>query len=1348
MPPHAIIIPQSLPPLKMEEDRMPTKEHVVQVQAPRFLSPSRIYIINGERATSQPFGSILTLDIPFPDHTFPLLSEFTIQISFANSDDDDNQIEVLHVAVGVTPEGISSLACMPYESPVFNPKTDSDDIPVNITTKHTINNNDQAIVTIALKTPDKVHRDANGISFLRAAILLSSYPSETKIMIDFEDGAQMYLKSETNSPMSAIAKKILVARIDGEKGNRAPSFDFEAKTPNTQKYEQLLSWAAGSGDTKLFEKYLSMIPEGLTARDESGMTPLTWAALMGRVEVVRKALRRPTLAYDSPDSQGRTPLSWAAGNGHDSIVRGLLMHREPVLQGIQHFGPWKMDKSKKTPVTWAAGNGHTTIVDELLKYMSRPRFRTPALEGEQPFSEAAVNNQLETLRCIIDNRIKTSPASDDWLSNKLHMAVHRGWLCAVRALLICNADVDCVRGKRTPLCTAASSGYVDIINCLIEKGANVEYQTSEKESPIFFAVRDGKHRAVETLLNAGAAIVTSNAEGKTPLDIAVDTKQTMILGMLSERDTGKLAKSVEDLEGAVDNDFNATVVEFFSSGSPKFEEVPVGELMKRDKDQLYAKSEGREDLAFKWFHLPANNMRWVEVLITRLYGDLASAYRVLKPSRWVDQQHHGGDTNTDIPHACFMLPFFHSFEAGSSFPDSNMVLFMPYLHWEDVESYSERTDCIEGKANDPHEWTRQQRLIHAYLKGSKAHPHHLLHVRRTLDQFYYHNLKDTKKRDRDQAVSRFQFGLDKKLNVVELVDQLWLWVLVGPSGKAETVVSCFPSRDTSELLQIHTKMPPSPMPNQRTTAYQASSVLDPRGKTDVLQQVKQFMIEKSQQIETAYDLAGMIASRCSKVFLNPSNAGKTLQFAEIYKTAISSIFKGDQPYVVDRILETVDFLENSKFIDEGDLREVQKLRKELYENSLKRELPNDADMKSLSKVKATRFSMEIKKSFIEALQKLGHFHVLDITQEIGLLRLTKDLEDELNIMAMVFDEQQNILKKMEHAVRSMKSGASAKDSNGFELDHQDHRDSEIHFDGGDMNMSNNAKSDSPPPSPTSPTSPTPRFLIKHPTFVRKESELTSSPIQEDESPGGWERALGSYRNGSAGSQPDWGTKSGPAQGRRQSIFKMPIPQLSRKRIDDKKTKSHVWGLSGDSKNSSLPLRTVQRCVEDVKQMKKLAERANQALIFLVDLKQKQSNVMDARLARIQAEESFKMTLSSERQSTTLMVFTVVTIVFLPLSFIAAFFAIPVSSFSGGKGDSSGNLSLGFVSAIMFPVSAFISAAFIYLGFNADDLLENFRAFMKSKRPSNKVERDPPDMDVEDISLSPIYTHKAPFKAPY
>jgi len=54
-----------------------------------------------------------------------------------------------------------------------------------------------------------------------------------------------------------------------------------------------------------------------------------------------------------------------------------------------------------------------------------------------------------------------------------------------------------------------------------------------------------------------------------------------------------------------------------------------------------------------------------------------------------------------------------------------------------------------------------------------------LHMRRTLDQFYYWTVEDTALQDRDQVVCRGTRSLNdlEATTRVVMVDQLWLWIL-------------------------------------------------------------------------------------------------------------------------------------------------------------------------------------------------------------------------------------------------------------------------------------------------------------------------------------------------------------------------------------------------------------------------------------------------------------------------------------------------------------------------------------------------------------------------------------------
>ena len=92
--------------------------------------------------------------------------------------------------------------------------------------------------------------------------------------------------------------------------------------------------------------------------------------------------------------------------------------------------------------------------------------------------------------------------------------------------------------------------------------------------------------------------------------------------------------------------------------------------------------------------------------------------------------------------------------------------------------------------------------------------------------------------------------------------------------------------------------------------------------------------------------------------------------------------------------------------------------------------------------------------------------------------------------------------------------------------------------------------------------------------------------------------------------------------------------------------------------------------KDIQRMDRQAKRMYSSIRDLLDLKQKHANAIEARYAREQAD-------GASRQSKTLMVFTIVTVIFLPLSFIAAFFAINMDELPHRDGIQA--LSIGFVS---------------------------------------------------------------------
>jgi hypothetical protein len=130
------------------------------------------------------------------------------------------------------------------------------------------------------------------------------------------------------------------------------------------------------------------------------------------------------------------------------------------------------------------------------------------------------------------------------------------------------------------------------------------------------------------------------------------------------------------------------------------------------------------------------------------------------------------------------------------------------------------------------------------------------------------------------------------------------------------------------------------------------------------------------------------------------------------------------------------------------------------------------------------------------------------------------------------------------------------------------------------------------------------------------------------------------------------------------------------------------------KRSKDQIKIIEVHIKDLARMDKQAELIYGSLTNLLDLKQKHANAFEARFARDQAA-------LTARQGQTIMVFTIVTIIFLPMSFIAAFFAINIQEFP--KQDGQQSLPIGYVSKYMFGIGFGISIPLVFLALAVDDV---------------------------------------------
>lgn len=121
--------------------------------------------------------------------------------------------------------------------------------------------------------------------------------------------------------------------------------------------------------------------------------------------------------------------------------------------------------------------------------------------------------------------------------------------------------------------------------------------------------------------------------------------------------------------------------------------------------------------------------------------------------------------------------------------------------------------------------------------------------------------------------------------------------------------------------------------------------------------------------------------------------------------------------------------------------------------------------------------------------------------------------------------------------------------------------------------------------------------------------------------------------------------------------------------------------SFDALNSIL-----DRSFKDLARLDVQAARFSESLSELLELKQAHSNAFELNFSRA-------MALDSARQARAVMIFTVVTILFLPLSFIAAFFSMPLTRYKS-------NLSFSYAAKYIFSIGLAIALPLIFLAFYA------------------------------------------------
>ncbi|WP_257294499.1 ankyrin repeat domain-containing protein, partial [Endozoicomonas sp. YOMI1] len=158
---------------------------------------------------------------------------------------------------------------------------------------------------------------------------------------------------------------------------------------------------------------------------------------------------------------------------------------------------------EKTPLHVAAARGQSDIVEGLLEQGANATAITKG--GITALHCAASKGDVATIKCLVKhgakvNTLTTAKHGD----TPLHLAMLNSHEAATIALIDSGADIDRLAPyKRRPLHFAAAKGNLNVIEILLDKGADIN---AGSRTPLHFAVEHGRHDAIRLLLDRGANI--------------------------------------------------------------------------------------------------------------------------------------------------------------------------------------------------------------------------------------------------------------------------------------------------------------------------------------------------------------------------------------------------------------------------------------------------------------------------------------------------------------------------------------------------------------------------------------------------------------------------------------------------------------------------------------------------------------------------------------------------------------------------------------------------------------------------------------------------------------------------
>ncbi|KAI1650869.1 uncharacterized protein F4817DRAFT_326027 [Daldinia loculata] len=459
---------------------------------------------------------------------------------------------------------------------------------------------------------------------------------------------------------------------------------------------RLIAAAAQANEARLRD-ILAEDPPWTSSNDQDALRQsLQKAAARGKLSIIQLLLDHG--AEVNPKRENEVPaLVKAAEGGHADIVAELLKHNadpngrnrnaqtalfsaclkgfnkvvETLLEGRANVEA--QDKEGRSPLLFLAsekpGKEKWTIDTLKLLLNNGANLEVKDQIGRTPLLWAATNSNVELAHILLEMGADIA-ATNNRGRTALHLAAeshhkeqHQDM---VKLLLNYGATPRAVSdGGWTPLHNAAQSGYAPVVTLLLEANADINAELSNGMTPLHWAAFNGFEEIVRLLLTRpDVDISIKDSFNRTAMLCAAEKNHPEIVQLLSP---ARAADRLSPIARRACQAFEATVVDFGQFEKKQLvSKYSVFDLLygwdsENDKPKIPTLTKNiKYKPDFRWIHLPANNIDWVETLLAKSFIEAGhrdiEAFKALE--KCFDQEHRG-----ELPHAHFMRTNSHRITA-------------------------------------------------------------------------------------------------------------------------------------------------------------------------------------------------------------------------------------------------------------------------------------------------------------------------------------------------------------------------------------------------------------------------------------------------------------------------------------------------------------------------------------------------------------------------------------------------------------------------------------------------------------------------------------------------------------